>query len=78
MANENSGVTFSLIRIGTVTHSINTDQRRIALRDVTQAAARYSIQLPSDFGSILPGYWYIFANSAAGVPSVAKVLQIIL
>lgn len=78
MSNSNTGLKFSLVRMGSATHSINSDQRRIALTQVTQAASRWSVKLPSDSGVLLPGYWYVFAVNGKGVPSVAKVLQVTL
>ena len=76
MSNSNTGMKFSLVRMGSATHSINSDQRRVALTDVTQAGSRFTIRLPSDSGILLPGYWYLFAMNAAGTPSEAKVVQI--
>lgn len=68
------GVTFSLIRIGSVTHSINTDQRRIPLLPESTNGAEVVLRLPADSGVVLPGAWYLFAVSARGVPSVAKTV----
>lgn len=93
---ENS--TLVLIRLGSVTHSINTDQRRVPLVDITVTGTQmagdvaedgslvnatpvgteYTVVLPEDYGILLPGFYYLFAVSANGVPSVAKTLQITL
>lgn len=73
---DESGSTFSLVRLGTVTHSVNTDQRRIALTSVVQNKAMYTIKLPADSGILLPGYYYLFAISKTGVPSIARTLQV--
>lgn len=67
-----------LIRIGTVTHSVNSDQRRIPLTNVTVSGNSYTATLPADSGILIPGYYYLFAISSTGVPSVAKTVQIIL
>jgi len=72
------GVTFSLIRIGSVTHNINTDQRRIPLVPETTNGSEVVLRLPGDSGIILPGAWYLFAVSAQGVPSVAKTVYVLL
>ncbi|PSN67470.1 galactose oxidase [Corynespora cassiicola Philippines] len=64
------GATFSIIRVGTVTHGVNSDQRRIPLTpevDGNDAVLR----LPADSGILLAGPWYLFALSAEGVPSEA-------
>ena len=61
---------FSLIRSGSSTHTVDTDQRRIALTP-TGTFPTYTLQVPSDTGIALPGYWMLFALNAKGVPSKA-------
>ena len=69
---------FSLIRYSSVTHSINTDQRRIYLEASPGASAdAYTVTIPSSSGVALPGYWMLFALSPSGVPSVATTIQIV-
>jgi galactose oxidase len=68
---------WSIIRLGTATHTVNTDQRRIALT-ATASGLTYSMTIPSDAGVALPGYWMLTAINAAGVPSVSKVVQVTL
>jgi galactose oxidase len=68
------GVTFSLIRIGSVTHSINSDQRRVPLTPQSTNGNEVVLKLPADSGIVLPGAWYLFAVSVQGVPSVAKTV----
>lgn len=72
---DNSGATFSLIRIGSATHSVNTDQRRIPLNAQAQGSV-YSMTLPSDTGVLIPGYYYLFAINSHGVPGIAQTIQI--
>jgi len=67
---------FSLIRLSSVTHSINNDQRRIPLTFSEVAANRYELGIPSNPGIVVPGYYMLFAMNPDGVPSVAKMLQI--
>lgn len=77
----NSPVTdFSLIRYGSATHAINTDQRRIALKPKTTSPKKlhFTFEIPSDPGIALPGYWMLFALNKDGVPSVASTVQITL
>lgn len=75
-ATTNTAVTkWSLIRYGSVTHTINTDQRRIPLTP-TAAGLSYTFKLPADSGVALPGYYMLFALNSAGVPSVAKTMKI--
>lgn len=71
----NSAITVvSLIRLGSTTHTVNTDQRRIPL-PVT-GAGPYTVRIPADPGIALPGFWMVFAVNGAGVPSTARTLQI--
>ncbi|KAG5795903.1 hypothetical protein H9Q69_005048 [Fusarium xylarioides] len=70
--------TFSLIRISSVTHSVNSDQRRIPLKPSKIEGRAVSLPLPDDAGILLPGYWYLFAISGQGVPSVAATLRIVV
>ena len=67
--------TFSLVRFGSGTHSVNTDQRRIPLTPTASGLA-YTVTVPSDPGVALVGSWMLFAMDAAGVPSVAKTIII--
>ncbi|KAH7066795.1 galactose oxidase-like protein precursor [Paraphoma chrysanthemicola] len=73
-----TGLKFVLVRIGSVTHSVNSDQRRIPLTSVTGSGASYTATLPSDSGILIPGAYYLFVLSAQGVPSVARTVQVTL
>ncbi|QPC62695.1 hypothetical protein HYE67_004926 [Fusarium culmorum] len=66
----------SLIRYGTATHTVNTDQRRIPLTLTNNGGNIYSFQVPSDSGVALPGYWMLFVMNSAGVPSVASTIRV--
>ncbi|KAM3556153.1 hypothetical protein MY1884_005214 [Beauveria asiatica] len=68
----------SLIRVGTSTHTINTDQRRIPLKLSRRSSRSYSAYLPTDPGILLPGYWMLFVMNSNGVPSVAKIINLSL
>ncbi|WP_166786480.1 galactose oxidase-like domain-containing protein [Cryobacterium sp. TMT2-15-1] len=67
---------FSLIRMSTVTHSINTDQRRIPLTPTGVTGNTASLTIPSDPGVVVPGHYLLFALDANGVPSVAQTIRI--
>lgn len=69
---------FVLVRIGTNTHSVNTDQRRIPLTTVTVSGTEYTATLPNESGILIPGHYYLFVLSVAGVPSVARTVKITL
>ncbi|KAH7407190.1 carbohydrate-binding module family 32 protein [Cadophora sp. MPI-SDFR-AT-0126] len=70
-------VRFSLIRYGSATHTVNTDQRRLAF-DTGVSGTSNTITVPGDPGVALPGFWMLFALNAQGVPSVAKTVQVTL
>lgn len=67
---------FVLMRLSSVTHSINTDQRRVPLQFSAVAPNRYALKVPADPGLAPPGYYMLFALNAAGVPSVSKQIRI--
>ena len=66
---------FSIIRVTSTTHTVNTDQRRIALTPSATDGTTYTLDIPSDPGVAVPGVWYLFAISG-GVPSIASYLTI--
>ena len=66
---------FSMIRMMSTTHTVNTDQRRIALTPGTTAGTTYTFTVPADPGIAVPGYWTVWAL-AGGVPSVSKTIQV--
>ncbi|KAK2006112.1 kelch domain-containing protein [Colletotrichum eremochloae] len=67
----------SLIRTGSVTHSVNSDQRRVPL-NVQANGKEYSAELPNDYGILIPGYYYLFVSTPQGTPSIAKTVHITL
>lgn len=68
----------ALVRIGSVTHSVNSDQRRVPLTNITQNGTQYTATLPNDSGILIPGHYYLFVLNAAGVPSVAQTVKVTL
>ncbi|WP_345813111.1 RICIN domain-containing protein [Paraburkholderia sp. PREW-6R] len=72
-----SGVkSFVLMRLSSVTHSLNNEQRRIPLTFTVGTGGEYLLTIPSDPGVVIPGYYMLFALNANGVPSVSRTLQI--
>ena len=68
----------SIIRFGSSTHSINTDQRRVEMcgpSSTACAGADVTITIPSDYVAIA-GYWMVFGVNEAGVPSEGATLHI--
>jgi galactose oxidase len=75
VATDRPVASFAIVRMGTATHTVDTDQRRIALPPTTVSGG-YRLTIPADAGVALPGYWMLFAMDAGGVPSVAKTIRI--
>ncbi|KAL8994966.1 MAG: hypothetical protein Q9169_005207 [Polycauliona sp. 2 TL-2023] len=69
-------IKFSLVRFGSVTHSLNTDQRRVPLASMTGGDNVYRVIVPTDPGVVVPGWWMLFGMNAQGVPSEATILNI--
>ncbi|KHN94055.1 Galactose oxidase, beta-propeller [Metarhizium album ARSEF 1941] len=71
----------ALLRFGTATHTVNTDQRRVPLTLAAASAAgrnTYVADAPSDPGILLPGYYMLFVMNDKGVPSVSKTLRFLV
>ncbi len=75
VSTDSAVTSFSLIRGGSATHTVDTDQRRIPLTPLSSGNT-YKVMVPSDPGIALPGQWMLFAINAAGAPSVAKTVLI--
>ncbi len=71
-----AGLTFALVRMSAVTHSVNNDQRRIPLTPAAVNGTTYTLQIPGDKGVVLPGNYLLFALDANGTPSIAKIINI--
>ena len=69
-------MSMSLIRMGSTTHTVNTDQRRIPLSFTSSTNLTYTFTIPSDPGVVLPGYWMLFVMDIAGVPSKAMIMKL--
>jgi hypothetical protein len=60
----------TFVRMGSATHSNNSDQRFINL-PLNQTGRQLATVLPSDPTVLLPGYYMLFAFNTNGVPSTA-------
>jgi galactose oxidase len=67
---------FAIIRMGSATHSVDTDQRRLSLPLSVAVDGSYKLTIPADPGVAVPGYWMLFALDSKGVPSVARIIHI--
>ncbi|SAK60161.1 oxidase [Caballeronia temeraria] len=67
---------FVLMRSSSVTHSVNNEQRRVPLTFNVGTAGEYQLNIPSDPGVVVPGYYMLFALNSRGVPSVSRVVLV--
>ncbi len=65
----------SLIRLSSVTHTVNTDQRFIDL-PFTRSGNTLTVQAPANSNIAPPGSYMLFINNGGGVPSVASIVQL--
>jgi len=65
----------SLIRLGSVTHAINMNQRFVPLT-FTQAGNTLTVQAPANANIAPPGHYMLFVVDSNGVPSVAPIVKI--
>ena len=64
-----------LMKLGTVTHSFNTNQRIVPLA-FTASAGTLSVQAPANANLAPPGHYMLFILNTNGVPSVASIVQL--
>ena len=65
-----------LLRAGAATHSFNMDQRHVELVINTRGSNQLTVTSPPNSSLAPPGFYMLFLVNTAGVPSVARFLQI--
>ena len=65
----------SLIRLGSVTHAFDMNQRYQAL-GFTKDATGLTVTAPVDRRLTPPGHYMLFILNEAGVPSIARIVQV--
>ena len=65
----------SLIRLGSVTHAFDMNQRYQAL-GFTSDATGLTVTAPADRRVTPPGHYMLFILNGSGVPSIAKIVQV--
>ncbi len=65
----------ALLRLGSVTHAFNENQRYIPL-SYTASTGSLNVQAPANANIAPPGYYMLFLVNGNGVPSVAKFAQL--
>jgi Domain of unknown function (DUF1929)/Galactose oxidase, central domain len=66
---------FSLIRLSSVTHSTNFDQRFLNM-PFSKTGTQSSLTAPANGNLAPPGYYLLFALNAKGVPSIGKMIKL--
>jgi galactose oxidase len=67
---------FTLIRLSSVTHSVNTDQRFMKIPFTRKQTGSYRLDLDSTANITPPGYYMLFALNSQGVPSISKIIKV--
>ena len=75
-AGSNNITRFSMIRLSASTHHFNMDLRQDSLSFSNQGNGNYQVKTHSNKNVVTPGYYFLFASNASGVPSVAKIVKI--
>jgi galactose oxidase len=75
--NSASGLGHVLIRMGSSTHSVNTDQRRITRTVHLTSGNTVTLRLPSDTGDVTPGFCYYLAVASSGAHSIGQTVNVL-
>ena len=67
---------FSMIKLSSTTHGMNTDLRFLRLDASSQSDTQYRVTAHSNANVMTPGYWMLFAVDYSGVPSEAHVVKV--
>ena len=68
---------FSLIKMSGITHNLNSDLRALSVSFTPTGTGTYELTLHPSANVLTPGFWMLFAVNDQGVPSVAKVIQVL-
>ena len=66
----------SLIRLPSVTHAFDQNQRFVPITSFSAQGGNLSATAPTDRNIAPPGHYMLFILNAQGVPSVAKIVQL--
>jgi hypothetical protein len=67
---------FSLIKLSSITHGINTDLRYLSVPFVKGEDPNYTLTSFDNPNILTPGYYFLFAVDDKGVPSVSKTVLV--
>ncbi len=66
----------SLVRLPSVTHGFNADQRVVFMTPSVNGASSISLTAPNKANDCPPGYYMLFIMNSDGVPSTAAIIQV--
>jgi Domain of unknown function (DUF1929)/Kelch motif len=67
---------FTLIRMSSVTHSVNTDQRFKTVNFTRTSNRNFRLNLNSNANITPPGYYMLFGLNNQGTPSVSRIMKV--
>jgi len=67
-----------LVRPSSTTHSFNMDQRLVGCDIVSRTGSTVTVKAPPSTSVAPPGYWMVFLLNAAGVPSEARFVRLVV
>ncbi len=67
---------FSLIKMSSTTHAVNTDLRYLKVPFTHDGNGNYQLSAHANINVMTPGHWMLFAVNSEGVPSVASIIQV--
>jgi hypothetical protein len=65
----------TLVKTGSVTHSVNMDQAFVDL-EFTRAGSMLNVAGPKRAADAPPGYYMLFVIDSKAVPSIARIVRI--
>lgn len=65
------------IRLGSVTHAFNTEQRYVPLGFAVTSPDEIEVTAPPDTSVAPPGHYMLFIRNVAGVPAIAPIVQLV-
>lgn len=69
----------TLLRMGSVTHTYNSEQRYLEAQIGASSGARnFQITIPTNPNRTVPGYYIMFVFNQDGVPSVGKIIRLVV
>ena len=71
-----SANTIALVRLSSMTHSVNMGQRYVRLAEKVPAGGPVNVRAPATANTAPPGFYMLFVIDGDGVPSEASLVQV--